>query len=57
MTFVIIYSDQNVEIMDNWKLTVLGGTGVGKTALLVQVCSLSRLTFSSQLTFIFFSLL
>ena len=40
-------SDRNVGIKDNWILTVLGGGGVGKTGLSVQVCWLSRLTFSS----------
>ena len=40
----MICSDRNVE-MDYWRLTVIGDGGVGKTALSVQVCWLSRLTF------------
>ena len=34
--------------MDSWILVVLGSGGVGKTALAVQVCPLSRLTFLSS---------
>jgi hypothetical protein len=36
----------NIE-MDNWRVAVLGDGGVGKTALAVQVCWLSRLPFLS----------